>query len=149
MKISLNFVPMGPIDNKSSLVRVMAWRQTGDKPLPRTNDDTFQSHIYASPGLPQWVDNYIFQKYLSDPLNHIHIWQVSPQHSCGDTCQIWMWYSTGILLILKNWQNNRTEEIVSVPPTHPGAVHGNGPMQLKAPSGTHFPNPCKQLHPVI
>ena len=22
---------------------------------------------------------------------HIHIWQVSPQLSCGDTCQIWMW----------------------------------------------------------
>ena len=22
---------------------------------------------------------------------HIHIWQVSPQLSCGDTCQIRMW----------------------------------------------------------
>ena len=22
---------------------------------------------------------------------HVHIWQVSPQLSCGDTCQIWMW----------------------------------------------------------
>ena len=22
----------------------------------------------------------------------IHIWQVSPQLSCGDTCQIWMWF---------------------------------------------------------
>ena len=22
---------------------------------------------------------------------HVHIWQVSPQFSCGDTCQIWMW----------------------------------------------------------
>ena len=22
---------------------------------------------------------------------HIYIWQVSPQLSCGDTCQIWMW----------------------------------------------------------
>ena len=33
MKISLNFVPMGPTDNASSLVQVMAWRRTGDKPL--------------------------------------------------------------------------------------------------------------------
>ena len=24
---------------------------------------------------------------------HIYIWQVSPQLSCGDTCQIWMWFN--------------------------------------------------------
>ena len=23
---------------------------------------------------------------------HVYIWQVSPQPSCGDTCQIWMWF---------------------------------------------------------
>ena len=34
IKISLKFVPEGPIDNKSALVQVMAWRRTGDKPLP-------------------------------------------------------------------------------------------------------------------
>ena len=34
IKISLKFVPKGPINNKSALVQVMAWRQTGDKPLP-------------------------------------------------------------------------------------------------------------------
>ena len=34
IKISLKFVPKGPIDNKSALVQVMAWRQTGAKPLP-------------------------------------------------------------------------------------------------------------------
>ena len=32
-KISLDSVPKGAIDNKSSLVQVMAWRQIGDKPL--------------------------------------------------------------------------------------------------------------------
>ena len=32
--ISRNFVPKGLIDNKSMLVQVMAWRRTGDKPLP-------------------------------------------------------------------------------------------------------------------
>ena len=32
--ISLEFVPKGPIHNKSTLVWVMAWRQIGDKPLP-------------------------------------------------------------------------------------------------------------------
>ena len=34
IQISLKFVPMSPIDNKPALVRVMAWRWTGDKPLP-------------------------------------------------------------------------------------------------------------------
>ena len=33
IRISLNFVPMGPIYNKSALVQVMAWRRLGDKPL--------------------------------------------------------------------------------------------------------------------
>ena len=33
-RISLKFVPKGPIDNKSALVHVMAWRRTGDKALP-------------------------------------------------------------------------------------------------------------------
>ena len=23
---------------------------------------------------------------------YVYIWQVSPQLSCGDTCQIWMWF---------------------------------------------------------
>ena len=33
IQISLQFVPMVPIDNKSALVQVMAWRRTGNKPL--------------------------------------------------------------------------------------------------------------------
>ena len=31
---SLKFVPRSTIDNEAALVQVMAWRQTGDKPLP-------------------------------------------------------------------------------------------------------------------
>ena len=34
IQISLKLVPRGPIDNKPSLVQVMVWRRTGDKPLP-------------------------------------------------------------------------------------------------------------------
>ena len=33
IRISLKFVPTVPIDNKWTLVQVMAWRRTGDKPL--------------------------------------------------------------------------------------------------------------------
>ena len=45
-KISLKFVPKGPIDNKSALVQVMAWCRTGDKPLPE-------------PMLTQFTDAYM------------------------------------------------------------------------------------------
>ena len=33
IQIWLKFIPKGPIDNKSALVQVMAWRRPGDKPL--------------------------------------------------------------------------------------------------------------------
>ena len=33
IKISLKFVPQGPIHNISALVQIMAWRRSGDKPL--------------------------------------------------------------------------------------------------------------------
>ena len=34
IQISLKFAPNSPIDNKSAVVQVMAWRWTGNKPLP-------------------------------------------------------------------------------------------------------------------
>ena len=36
IKNSLKFVPRSPIDNKAALVQIIAWRQTGDKPLPES-----------------------------------------------------------------------------------------------------------------
>ena len=34
IQISWKLVPRSPIDNKPELVQGMAWRRTGDKPLP-------------------------------------------------------------------------------------------------------------------
>ena len=34
IRISLKYIPKGSINNKWSLVQVMAWHRTGDKPLP-------------------------------------------------------------------------------------------------------------------
>ena len=45
--ISLNLVPRSQIDNKPSLVLVMAWRRTGDKPL-------------SEPMMAQFTDAYIW-----------------------------------------------------------------------------------------
>ena len=36
IRISLKFVPKGPINNIPSLVQIMAWRRPGDKPLSET-----------------------------------------------------------------------------------------------------------------
>ena len=36
IKISLKFIPKGPIDYKSALVQVVAWHRTGEKPLPES-----------------------------------------------------------------------------------------------------------------
>ena len=36
IKISLKFVPKGPIDNIPALIQIMAWRQRGDNPLPES-----------------------------------------------------------------------------------------------------------------
>ena len=47
IQISLKFVPRGPIDNKPALVQVMAWRRTGDEPLPE-------------PMLTQFTDTYMW-----------------------------------------------------------------------------------------
>ena len=61
----------------------------------------------------------ILQNCFLNSLNHIHIWQVSLQLSCSDTCQIWMWYSIGNKCfeeILKNLKNGM-EEIGLVTPT--------------------------------
>ena len=33
IRLSLKFLPRGPLDNKPALVQVMAWHRTGDKPL--------------------------------------------------------------------------------------------------------------------
>ena len=49
-KISLKFVPKGPINNNQALVQVMAWRRPGDKPLSepmlRQNGHHFPDDIF-------------------------------------------------------------------------------------------------------
>ena len=50
MQFSMKFVPMGPIDNKSSLVDVMAWHWTGDKPFP----EPVTTHLDDASSCLQW-----------------------------------------------------------------------------------------------
>ena len=53
IKISLKFVPKGPINNIPALVQIMAWRRSGDKPLSEPMMVSLTTHIYVT--RPQWV----------------------------------------------------------------------------------------------
>ena len=52
-KISLKFVPKGPINNNPTLVQVMAWRRPGDKPLSEPMMVRLPTDICVT--RPQWV----------------------------------------------------------------------------------------------
>ena len=53
-KISLKFVPKGPINNIPALVQLMAWRLPGDKPLSELMMASLLTHICVT--RPQWVN---------------------------------------------------------------------------------------------
>ena len=53
IKISLKFVPMGPINNIPALVLIMACRRPGDKPLSEPMIVSLSMHICVA--RPQWV----------------------------------------------------------------------------------------------
>ena len=53
IKISLKFIPKGPINNIPALVKIMAWRRPGDKPLSEAMIVNLPTHICVF--RPQWV----------------------------------------------------------------------------------------------
>ena len=56
INISLNFVLEGPIDNKSAVVKIMAWRR-----MLCTNADPIYWHIYATLG----GDELIYRSFIA------------------------------------------------------------------------------------
>ena len=68
VKISLKYVPKGPINNIPALVQIMAWRRSGDKPLSEPMMVDLPTHICVI--WPQWVDifsviNLIIAKFCA------------------------------------------------------------------------------------
>ena len=57
IQISLKFVPKGPISNIPALVRIMAWRRPGDKPLSGPMMVRLPTHICVI--RPQWVNTLV------------------------------------------------------------------------------------------
>ena len=64
IKISLKFVPKGPISNIPALIQIMAWRRTGDKPLSETMMVRLLTHICVT--RPQWVKKHLSKFKITD-----------------------------------------------------------------------------------
>ena len=78
IKIPLKSVPKGPINNNPSLVQIMAWRRSGDKPLSEPMMVSLLTHICVT--RPQWVklfaSNNVSSTWMCDFVifNHSHCW---------------------------------------------------------------------------
>ena len=57
IEISQDFIPKGPVDNLAALVQVIAWRRTGDKPLPEPRLTLIHWYIYAALGGDELIHN--------------------------------------------------------------------------------------------
>ena len=58
IKISLKFVPKGPINNNPALVQIMTWRRPGSEPMMVR----LPTHIYVT--WPQWVKSCNIVQHL-------------------------------------------------------------------------------------
>ena len=56
IKISLKFVPKGPINNIPALVQIMARRRSGYKPLSESMMVSLLTHLWVT--RPQWINNF-------------------------------------------------------------------------------------------
>ena len=78
IKISLKFVPKGPINNIPAMVQIMAWRQPGDKPLSEPMMVSLLMHIYAPLGLSElrmqgvWFCLKVFHIYRKHMISMPH-----------------------------------------------------------------------------
>ena len=84
IKISLNFVPKGPINNIPALVQIMTWRRPGNEPL---SGPVMVSFICICVTWPQWVNSIRIQPlYYNASHSHVkciirYIDGVSPQRA--------------------------------------------------------------------
>ena len=82
IKISLKFVPKGPINNIPALVQIMAWRRPGDKPLPEPIVVSLTTHICVT--RPQWVNT----KYSTDRVCCLHRENEMPRNLISGAHQV-------------------------------------------------------------
>ena len=100
IKISLKFVPKGPINNIQALVQVMAWHRPGDKPLSEPMLVSLLTHICVV--RPQWVKCHQFQTLAKMAMAlHIIMFFLFPQLIEDILAQHYHW-PFGVETTLKN-----------------------------------------------
>ena len=80
IKISLKFVPKGPINNIPALVQIMAWCHSGNKPISEPMMVILPTHICVAP--PQWV-----KRSCSD-----YIWR-------QESVKMLLWFSFQVVIL--------------------------------------------------
>ena len=140
IKISLEFVPGGPINNIPALVQIMAWRRSGDKPLSETMMVSLPTHIWVT--RPQWVNLVYYSTGIilsmgsaTERWRHIVTafpigWLYTQNDSCSDiTLSSWYFIPpTTQLFVQQFFQANIKEDIktlhywLSVRGIHQGPV---------------------------
>ena len=90
IKISLKFVPKGPINNIPALIQIMAWRRSGNKPLSEPMMISLPTHICVT--RPQWVkeDPLDFIKDCHHQVRKISSWSTAHLHKVSLK---WFWFS--------------------------------------------------------
>ena len=87
IKISLKFVPKGPIDNNPALVQIMAWHQIGNKPLSEPLLTRFtDTYIYAALGGDELTQDCANTSALA--MGSPQSFSISNQHNVAN-CQKW------------------------------------------------------------
>ena len=101
IKISLQFVPKGQINNIPALLQMMAWRRPGDKPLSEPMMVRLLTHICVA--RPQWVNTnecsfmlryppYAIQGIPSSNIPETHHRESRPHHGTIYLTGIWYMY---------------------------------------------------------
>ena len=70
IKITLKFVPQGPINNIPALVQIMVWRRPGDKPL--SGPMTLRVPTHTCVTRPQWVIHICLNTFRIHLCAYIH-----------------------------------------------------------------------------
>ena len=92
IRISLKFVPKGPINNIPALVQIMAWCRSGDKPLSEAMMVNLPTNIFVS--RPQWVVGWLIAKLWQNSL--IFLWRTD---RCDTVRFVYILYLDYVLLL--------------------------------------------------
>ena len=83
IKISLKFVPQGPINNIPALVQIIAWRRPGEKPLSGPMMVRLPTHICVTRS--QWVNPMVFDVTFMPSVTYPYLFA-----KCTSHCILWL-----------------------------------------------------------